>query len=96
MLVRRLCGHQAERRFVGAEPIPLRTTRRSERERNRTALAFDKPLAGNCQIFDSGNRGTNQFELLSESGLPFELVLGDGSHVEPRESGVDDCNLVII
>jgi len=72
-----LCGHQAERRFVGAEPIPLRTTRRSERERNRTALAFDKPLAGNCQIFDSGNRGTNQFELLSESGLPFELVLGD-------------------
>ena len=55
---------------------------------------FDKPLAGNSQIFDSGNRGTNEFELLSESGLPSERGLRDGSHVEPREGGGDDCNLV--
>jgi len=65
-----LCGHQAERSFVGAEPVQGRTTGHSERKRNRTVLAFDKPLAGNCQIFDSGNRGTNEFELVSESGLP--------------------------
>src|SRR5215469_4390247 len=89
-----LRSHQAERRFVGAESVQGRTTGHSERKRNRTVLAFDKPLAGNCQIFDSRNRGTDEFELPSESGLPFELVLRDSSHVEPRKGGVDDCDLV--
>src|SRR5215469_5418697 len=89
-----LRSHQAERRFVGAESVQGRTTGHSERKRNRTVLAFDKPLAGNCQIFDSRNRGTDEFELLSESGLPFEFGLRDSSHVEPRKGGVDDCDLV--